>query len=154
MKKCPFCGSDYVGFSYGKHPDGYDLSFISCDGCGAHGPARRYADEWDDDESAAAWNKRYSQVSESLKSCRKHQIKSALTPIQEQALILADKCFGSVSDEFLAFCKYLVTVEQGLPWDDGSIPDCAWIQSRAEGRPIPPDVEDRLAKSALADLQA
>ena len=69
-------------------------------------------------------------------------------------MILVHKCFGSISDEMLAFVKYLVTVEHGLPWDDEPIPDCAWIQSRAEGRPIPPDVEDRLAKSALAALQA
>lgn len=60
MKPCPFCGSQDVGYSYGKHPDGHDLSFIACDGCGAHGPARTYANEWDDDESAAAWDKRHN----------------------------------------------------------------------------------------------
>jgi Lar family restriction alleviation protein len=60
MKPCPFCGSDDVGYSYGKHPDGRDLSFIACGVCGAHGPVRTYTDEWDDDESAAAWNKRHN----------------------------------------------------------------------------------------------
>lgn len=60
MKPCPFCGSDDVGYSYGQHPDGHELSFIACGGCGAHGPVRTYANEWDDDESAAAWNKRHN----------------------------------------------------------------------------------------------
>ena len=60
MKPCPFCGSDDVGYSYGKHQDGHDLSFIACGVCGARGPVRTYTSEWDDDESAAAWNKRHN----------------------------------------------------------------------------------------------
>lgn len=68
-----------------------------------------------------------------------------LTPIEEQAVILVHKCFGSVSDEMLAFVKYLITVEHGLPWDDSPIPDGAWRQAQAEGRPIPPAVAARFA---------
>ena len=71
-----------------------------------------------------------------------------LTPIEEQAVILVHKCFGSTSDEMLAFVKYLITIEHGLPWDDSPAPDCAWRQAQAEGRPIPPDVAARLAAQA------
>ena len=74
-----------------------------------------------------------------------YKIESVLTPIEEQAVILVHKCFGSISDEMLAFVKYLVTVEHGLPWDDEPIPDCAWLHAQAEGRPIPPDVAARFA---------
>lgn len=58
MKPCPFCGSDDVGYAYGTHPDGRELSFISCSVCCARGPVRTYAGVWDDDESAAAWDTR------------------------------------------------------------------------------------------------
>ena len=58
MKPCPFCGSDDIDYSYRQHPDGRELSFISCGGCGAGGPVRTYLCLDDDDESEAAWNKR------------------------------------------------------------------------------------------------
>ncbi|RLJ20017.1 hypothetical protein DJ031_06825 [bacterium endosymbiont of Escarpia laminata] len=58
MKKCPFCNSSDVGYSYGTHPDGRELSFIACGGCGARGPVRTYGSIYDDDESEASWNAR------------------------------------------------------------------------------------------------
>jgi len=58
MNNCPFCASDDVGYSYGTHPDGRELSFISCGHCGARGPVRTYLSVFDDDESEAAWNRR------------------------------------------------------------------------------------------------
>ena len=62
MKPCPFCGSDDVGYAYRTHPDGRKLSMISCSNCGASGPVRTYASEWDDDESEASWDKRHNSV--------------------------------------------------------------------------------------------
>lgn len=62
MKLCPFCGSDDVGYSYRMHPDGRELSFIACGNCGASGPVRTYFCIDDDDESAAAWDKRYNKA--------------------------------------------------------------------------------------------
>lgn len=58
MKPCPFCSSTDVGYSYRKHPDGRELSFISCGFCGASGPVRTYLLVEDDDESEAAWDMR------------------------------------------------------------------------------------------------
>ena len=60
MKPCPFCGSENVGYSYGAHPDGRELSFISCSDCGARGPARTYLCLADDDESEGAWDTRHN----------------------------------------------------------------------------------------------
>jgi transcription elongation factor Elf1 len=45
MKPCPFCKSDYVSFSYNKHPYGYNLVFVSCSRCGASGPVSIYPPE-------------------------------------------------------------------------------------------------------------
>lgn len=60
MKPYPFCGSDDVGYSYRIHPDGRELSFISCGNCGASGPVRTYLSLADDDESEAAWSMRHN----------------------------------------------------------------------------------------------
>ena len=42
MRPCPFCKSEYVSFSYTKHPYGHDLVFVSCSRCGAAGPVAVY----------------------------------------------------------------------------------------------------------------
>lgn len=60
MKPCPFCGSDDVGYGYRAHPDGRDLTMITCSNCGANGPVRAYASRWDDDEAEASWDKRHN----------------------------------------------------------------------------------------------
>lgn len=58
MKTCPFCGSSAVGPGYRTHPDGHDLTMISCSNCGANGPVRPYSNEWDDEEAATGWDTR------------------------------------------------------------------------------------------------
>lgn len=58
MKLCPFCGSSAVGPGYRTHPDGHDLTMISCSNCGANGPVRPYSNEWDDEEAATGWDTR------------------------------------------------------------------------------------------------
>jgi Lar family restriction alleviation protein len=60
MKPCPFCGSDDVGYSYRKHPDGHEMAMVACGHCGANGPVRTYLSEWDDDEAEASWDKRHN----------------------------------------------------------------------------------------------
>ena len=60
MKPCPFCGSDDVGYGYRTRPDGRELAMISCSNCGANGPTRTYASQWDDDEAEASWDKRHN----------------------------------------------------------------------------------------------
>lgn len=62
MKPCPFCGSDDVGYGYRAHPDGRELTMIACSNCGANGPVRTYASQWDDDEAEASWDKRHNAV--------------------------------------------------------------------------------------------
>ncbi len=42
MRPCPFCKSEYVSFSYTKHPYGHELVFVSCSRCGAAGPVAVY----------------------------------------------------------------------------------------------------------------
>jgi Lar family restriction alleviation protein len=42
MKPCPFCKSEYVSFSYSRHPYGHELVFVSCSRCGASGPVKVY----------------------------------------------------------------------------------------------------------------
>jgi len=68
MKQCPFCASDDVGYGYNTHPNGHELVMISCSNCGASGPARTYASEWDDDEAEASWDKRHNSMSRAPKS--------------------------------------------------------------------------------------
>jgi Lar family restriction alleviation protein len=66
MKTCPFCGSNDVGYGYPKHPDGRDLVAISCSTCGARGPVRTYANEWDDDEAVSSWNTSHNVLIQGL----------------------------------------------------------------------------------------
>lgn len=60
MKPCPFCASADVGYAYRTHPDGHELTMISCSECGANGPVRNYLSEADDDEVEAAWGQRHN----------------------------------------------------------------------------------------------
>lgn len=55
MRKCPFCGNDYitVGNEIDKYSGMYCTSYAECRKCGARGPV---INKFDDEQAIKAWD--------------------------------------------------------------------------------------------------